>query len=225
MWHGPGYHWLPISIDVVPTIQFPSNWMPPWANQHQLLIENGCCAVAKDIDQAPGDLRPYIMQLCFTAADGEFMRTLSKARRHAYMLAKILRHPAICKPKINWKTYKTRSVSEHITSYMLKTCLFRESEEDELKADLSSNKFDAKDKTAYLKEVGNWTTRIYTRLIRILDQRVECLQLGELEESYKHKLEVFYFPGEDILKKTQTLEWFQYARECCQQILEIMSKP
>ena len=127
MWHGSIFKWMPISVAIVPGILFPS-WRPSWCSKRTVLQDTQCCIVAKDIEHAPEDMRPYLFQLDFTDADAEMFRRMSPHLKDGYKLAKLMRMPWICS-KMRTEHCQLDQASAYISSYILKTVTFHLHEE------------------------------------------------------------------------------------------------
>ena len=124
-WHGKEFPWLEISIDLVPAVAFnPTNGLVPHAREPPDL------AVAKRIDHAGKMIKHNLFQLSFSKHEGKLMRSLPGNGLETYQLSKIVRHPAFCKQI--YDKGEEIAISEHITSYMLKSTIFKLHAEGEL---------------------------------------------------------------------------------------------
>jgi hypothetical protein len=196
------WQWLDISIDLVPAIEFPS-WLPPWCRPHPLLDRFGCLAVAKWIPEKPE--ATTLLQLGFCRCDAEMFHEMPRVMRDGYKLAKLVRHSSLC-PRI-----EGMNVSDIITSYILKTCIFTEYEEWMNKStnppseddgggttdhSIHSNSQQDMSSEKYLRGVTYWAHRIYERLE------------GAFEEQ---NLESFYIRHYNLLRDGKYKQFKQHA--------------
>ena len=223
-WHGSIFKWMEISVDIVPGIFFPEKktekgtmgnecerWLPSWCEEREILKETQCCIVAKDIDNAPADKRPYLFQLGFTEADAKMFQTMKPHFKDGYKVAKIMRLPTVCSIlKTERRHRRLKEASSYISSYMLKTITFHLHEES-LK---SPEKF----------PIDRTQTDGYKLAIQVAGWIYKKLE-DALKENF---LEMYAIPAHDLfrnhykMRKDDDLQDYQIAMHYCKKIRKLV---
>ena len=192
-WHGSIFKWMDISVDIVPGIFFPEEttekgekcerWLPSWCEEREVLQDTQCCIVAKDIDNAPEDKRPYLFQLGFTEADAEMFRRMKPHFKDGYKVAKIMRLPTVCTQlKTERRHRRLKEASSYISSYMLKTITFHLHEESQKSPEKFSIDRTQTDGYKLAIQVAGWIYR-------------------KLEDALKENfLEMYAIPAHDLFR-------------------------
>ncbi|XP_064643188.1 uncharacterized protein LOC135497311 [Lineus longissimus] len=173
VWQEPNTnHKLPISVDLVPVLQFAGEWPEyliekTWLMDKEMLKSRGFCLVAKP-PHADSDLgkrmrekdqeyeRTQLWRISFAHLEAEHIAKVQPRIRDAYVAAKCLRNPDVCRIMFRDKDGILNNADKYVSSYMLKTVFLHKVE------DFLENE----------KSLIEMVDIIYTELERCLEDKV-----------------------------------------------------
>ena len=118
LWRGRSFKDLMISVDLVPAFLFPLQKVKLTSRILHCHEECPVYIIPKNVGLMNMDMR-----LSFSLEELRLINNSPDYIKHAYRLAKAMRHHEIC-PSVETAKGHFSVASEYISSYMLKTCLF-----------------------------------------------------------------------------------------------------
>ena len=188
-YNGKSFKNLNIDIDLVPAFEI--SYQELEATHHEIRQEctyTQILAVPKEAKAMGEDLR-----LSFSLHERDVLKSLPMYVKNGYCLAKAVRHIEVC-PWVKVSGMKFVSVDEHVTTYMLKTCLLHVMKECEHNQ-LEDNE--------WLSPLSiKWAIKIYEQMKFFL-------------EIFEGRIPSYFQPTADICSEFDlTQELGEYREEC-----------